>query len=104
MILTNGEKLLIWRHRHGHSQVRRAKLLATTPFIYGQMERDEKEVPMGVTPVGALAPHERCLIARHRAKMMQSTLAQELGVCRYWVVRMERGLEDCSRLREHWGV
>lgn len=41
---------------------------------------------------------------RTRAGKLQREVAEELGVSRLWVNRMEQGLADPSRLIEYWEV
>lgn len=68
--------------------------------MYGKWERDVVEGP--TTRVGRLRPHERCLLYRRRCGRYQFEVANDLGFCRLWINRMERGDAPCDDLIWYW--
>jgi transcriptional regulator with XRE-family HTH domain len=52
--------------------------------------------------VGTLKAHERCFIMRRRCNKTQQEVAADMGICRYWLNRMELGETDCTDLACYW--
>ncbi len=99
--LSCGERLIIDRRRRKETQAVAAKRLYTTPFIYGQWERDEDEGP-SIRSVRPLRMHEKCLLYRRRNGMSQDQVAREADRSRWWLNQMERGLVPCKELLTYW--
>lgn len=100
-----GERLLILRNREQLSQRAMAKRHHCTLTYYSKIERElepGRDVFPAPPPVGRLAQHERCLLMRRRSRRTQLDVATALGRCRYWIVRVEAGLEDCTELANYW--
>lgn len=105
--LLPGEQLLIARRRRALSQKRAAELCGVQLSMFKEMESSSQPVQFGLKPlqsggIGKLAPHERCMLHRRRAKLSQQEVAELLGCCRHWVVLMERGKAPCEELIKHW--
>jgi DNA-binding XRE family transcriptional regulator len=108
--LTPSERLILARRRMGFNQQEMAALLGIAPFTYGRMERGE--VPLDYDKIDqhklpleeALSPSEKAHFYRLRSDptVGQSKIAEDLGVSRIWVNRMERGLVSADRLVQYW--
>ena len=101
--LTAGERLRIRRRRLGETQRQAADRHGVSLARYSLWERDLWPAT-GIPKVslGRLEPHERCLLYRLRAGTPQWKIAEDLGRCRYWVNKMERGEEPCDELIAYW--
>lgn len=103
--LTTGERLFIERKRLGMSQANMAACHGVPHGVYGRWERDQKaNRPAPVVKVGRLKKHEQCMLERVRIGWSQAEVAKKLGLCVYWVGRMERGEINCDRLAALLGV
>jgi DNA-binding XRE family transcriptional regulator len=101
--LTYGERLLLDRRRRGESQAAAAQRLGASYHIYSGAELDRWEIEGVQAPaLGKLDAHERCVLYRRRAECTQAEVAKELGVCRWWLNQMERGLQPCQALLDYW--
>lgn len=100
--LTAGERLLIRRKRENWSQAQAAAFYGVTFSTYARWERDERGDPPQLNIGVLLKPHERCLLHRRRAGLEQAPVAQELGVSRFWLNKMERGKIPCELLLAYW--
>ncbi|QDP61575.1 MAG: hypothetical protein Tp138OMZ00d2C19078261_36 [Prokaryotic dsDNA virus sp.] len=90
--LSNSEKLLIARRRSNFTQEAMAAIYGVSRNVYGEMERGQREVKdYREGNVEPLKDHEKLLIARRRAELKQEDIAEEIGVTRYWLNRMELG-------------
>ena len=58
----------------------------------------------GGPAVGALEVHEQCFLLRRRAGETAAEVAEEMGVSRYWLSRMERGTAPVETLAIYWGI
>lgn len=100
--LTGGERLQIYRRRRGWTQARMAReAYRIAPGYYVRMENGQVEISVK-TPMKFLRTCEQCYVARRRSGMSQEELARQLGVCRWHVVKMERGLAPCDALTDFW--
>lgn len=110
--MTRSESLLIWRRRKEWTQFQAAKELKMPVDRYRDFENDRKnvkdnwqEIPTNQElAIGELKPFEVCLLLRKRAGLLQREVAAAIGVTRLWVIRMEEGKENASRLRDYWEV
>jgi hypothetical protein len=103
IVLTDGERLLLWRRRMDWNQTQAAQHYGTSNFFYCLAENDRPKNGFEYRPVNiTLRPHEKCLIYRKRAKKLQSEIAAELGLCRTWLQWMEMGKVPCTKLLEWW--
>ena len=101
---TKGESLLIWRRRSGFDQIEAAREMSVNADLYREWENDKRTHDQPRKSLGVLKDHEVCLLLRRRNGMKQKQLAEELGVTRLWVIRMEAGEVPCDRLTRYWGV
>ena len=101
-LLTRGERLLIQRRRLGERQSEAALRHGVSSSMYGKWERDVTEGPAMVMMIWRLEAHERCLLYRRRCGKGQAEVAKDLGRCRLWINRMERGDAPCSELLGYW--
>ncbi len=99
--LSCGERLITDRRRRKETQTVAAKRLGTSSFIYGRWERDDEGGP-SIRSVRPLRMHEQCLLYRRRAGTSQGGVARQLGRSRWWINKMERGLEPCEELLSYW--
>lgn len=99
--LTVGETLLLARRRKGLGQRRMSRAFKITYDLYSRWERDL--VPGAPRQLlWGLQPHEVCLIRRRRAGLTQQAVADKLGLCRFWINRMEQGTAPVRDLAEFW--
>jgi len=99
--LTRGERLTIDRRRRGERQRAAAARLEVPLSRYSRWERDLDASAPSVR-VGTLKAHERCFIMRRRCNKTQQEVAADMGICRYWLNRMELGETDCTDLACYW--
>lgn len=101
--LTKGEKLQVMRRRDGLTMPEAAAEFGVGLAKYRAWERDERDdVPN--TPLGKLDPIEAAYVYRRRSDMNFTETADEIGVSRWWLRRMERGDAPPDRLLEYWGI
>lgn len=102
--LTEGERLVVWRARQGHSQDEAAYVKGVSRKTYGEWERDARPIPRlkKASRIRRLETHERCMLYRRRAGRTQGEVAAELGRSRYWIGQMELGAQDCDELLWYW--
>ena len=105
--LTIGERLLLRRKQLGETQAQAATRYKVSTKEYRLWERrDEGSAPTPQYPMirhlSGLDPHERCLIHRRRARLTQAQVAELMGLCRWWVNQMERGVAPCDELVHYW--
>lgn len=87
------------------NQTQRAEALGLTLSSYSLLERGHERAPKAPTPdLGAILPHERCLIYRRRAGKTPAEVggSEEMGYCRFTIHQMERGEHDCTDLLAYW--
>lgn len=99
--LTGSEKLVLWRRRNGLNQTQAARKLKTSLNQLALWETGGEKVPK-VGALGKLTPGEQCFILRRRSGKQQKDIAAELGICRYWLMRMEQGLANADALVKYW--
>ena len=102
--LTRGEKLLLVRRRAGKTQVHEARANGVSLHEYRAWEKDSGVYDIPQVGIGKVASHEVCFLARHRAGMTVASVAEEVGVCRWWCSQMERGTVCADRLLAYWNV
>lgn len=102
--LTDHEKLLLWRKRMNFTQLEASEVMGVSHWIYSESERGNQNIKFNVPWVRrkALEKHERCLIYRLRAVKSQQQVADDLGVSKVWIGRMEKGYEPCNTLLDYW--
>lgn len=98
--LTQGERFLIARRRHGWSQREHAAFLGVTLYRYRAWEGDAEKAPS--MPLGRLQPHEECFVRRRRAGIPLQAMADRLGVSRFWLAQMESGRAPVGALEAWW--
>jgi|TARA_Y100000310_G_scaffold160698_2_gene160488 DNA-binding XRE family transcriptional regulator len=79
--------------------------------MFTQWEDGSRKPPMTLRSLGIadrrvrlLKPHEKCAVARWRSGKTQATVADAVGVSRYWIQLMEAGTKPCERLTEYWAA
>ena len=92
------------RRRLGWSQEAAAHHYLVPVLTYSKWERGQIDCPKKVAPLKNLKPHERAIIYRRRAGLRQADIAASLGCSRYWVHRMETGIENADNLILYWEV
>jgi DNA-binding XRE family transcriptional regulator len=97
---SSAETLYIDRIRRGETQRQAARRLKVSLALYGAMELGKTEARR--VPIGKLTANERCVLQRKRVGSTQLQVAQDLGVCRWWVNQMESGRQDCTALSSYW--
>ena len=102
--LSPGQRLVIARRRLGETQAEAALRLGLPESAYCCAELDQSCVwDIPVPTLGRLRPHEKCLFERLRyGRQSQQAVANAVGVSRYWLGQMERGLANCDRLVQYW--
>lgn len=103
---TAGELLLLDRRRRGYNQVEAAAMYGVRPDRYRDWEADRRttDQPKPRSRVGRLTLREQCFLLRRRAGKTQRELAEEIGLTRVWVHKMEEGSAPVARLCQFWGV
>lgn len=104
--LTLGEALLVKRLREGTTQKEMAAKLGQDYGVYRSRERGERgEHNESRRPqLGQVHVREVCMVLRKRSKKTQQEIANQIGVSRVWVHRMERGLAPVRVLADFWGL
>lgn len=100
--LTNAEKLILWRRRNGLNQTQAARKLKTSLNQLALWEAGKEKAPKAPEPISRLESGEQCFILRRRSGKQQKDIAKSLGVCRYWLMRMEQGLANADSLVKYW--
>lgn len=100
--LTRGSKLWLERRRRKENQTQAAKRHKVKVLEYRAWEQDKLKGP--VVKVGKLLPYEQCALRRREEEFTIAELADEVGCCRYWVHRMERGEVDPQPLLDYWAA
>jgi len=105
--LSAAEQLFIYRRRKGLTQAKMSRKCHVSRVTYSSWELGTKEIvslPVWMPKVYSdkLEDFEKCAILRRRACLEQEEIANELGVCRYWVNKMELAKEPCEILTEYW--
>lgn len=111
MKLTAAETFFMDRNRRRLTQAEQAQRIGLSPGAYRALEQGREKPDQRVRALiddimggRTLEPHERVLLRRRRAGKLQREVASEIGCCRWWVVRMEKGLEDPTPLLKYWGM
>lgn len=102
--LTRGEKLALDRRRRKQTMGEAAKRLKVSVATYREWENDEEDVekkPPNVK-LGKIQDYEQCWLLRRREGTLLIELADELGVCRWWLTQMESGRAPIDRLMDYW--
>lgn len=97
--LSVGERLFLRRRRLGWSQREAARHMKVSRTKYGRYERDQEECPVGADPIEYLTDNEQATILRRREGLTQKDVADEIGMSRYWVSKMETGGADAERIK-----
>lgn len=98
--LTPSERILLHRRRRAESQHDAAADYGVTLYRYRQWESGEEKPPS--IALGKVLPHEVCFLRRRRAGISLKDLADRLGVCRWWLCKMEYGNANADRLVAYW--
>jgi DNA-binding XRE family transcriptional regulator len=104
--LTAGERLYIYRRRCEYTQAEMAEEHGISCKTYRDWETGVKSPPKDVkSPIGNLKNHEVATTLRRRKGINQPDLAEEIGVCTWWLCQMETGRAPMSdALIEYWGL
>ena len=106
--LTIGESMLLKRRRLGLNQTDMAKLLGTTRQKLSLIELDKLEIQSPnnyksiISKTEIRDDNEYCVICRHRYNMTQGELAKEMKLSRQTINMMEKGINNCSSLKDFW--
>lgn len=100
--LTRGQRLLVDRRRRGETQRVAAARHEVSLYSYRRWELDAEDSDAPTVAIGSLKPHERCHLLRIRRGTSVQDLAADLGVSRWWLIQMEQGKVDATRLVVYW--
>ena len=107
--LSPSERLLIDRRRRKETQAKAARRHGVSQSRYSRWERG-LDHPGSLEGRNIWSPktdfrlrdHERCLLFRRRAGVIQAMVAEALGRCKMWVRQMERGEVSSDELLRYW--
>jgi len=102
IVLSEGERALIYRRRMGFSQKQMAALSGVKRRRYSEMEVNGSNTLAVVASVEPLKPHELCLLWRRRSGWTQQACADLMGITRYWYNLMENGKVPSDKLEAFW--
>lgn len=104
--LTFGEKLKLDRRRRGESQKDAAARWGMTLYAYRLAETGPEIASHKVIKPGIrrVHPYESCYLLRVRAGISVQKMAKRLDVSEWWLIQMEHGREDSTKLVEHWAA
>ena len=92
--------------REGLGQRAAADSYGVGLYTYRNWEADDftscQTVPEKEPAIGHLTEAESYMILRKRSGIKVSELADKIGVSRFWIHQMERGIAPIDRLREFW--
>jgi len=107
--LSQPERILLQRRRHGLTQAQAADRFKIPRHIYARIENGKPVVTRKLENLVewmkgpfVAQDHERCLIMRERCGKTQDEVAADLKCSRYWLNRMETGKEPCDTLLWYW--
>lgn len=103
--LLKHEFALLYRLRTGLTQEEFAKKLNISLDRLKKIEAGTGHVDLRKIKFpldGKITPQEMCVVRRRRSGLKQSELAEKLGVSRYWLIKMEQGEADVSKLYKFW--
>lgn len=103
--LTKGEKFFLNRKREGSTQHDAAKAEGVPVVVVRGWERNSNEFTdlIPAVALGMLQLHEKFMILRRRRGTSLKDFADELGMSRAWVIKMERGDAPQHLLNAYWG-
>jgi len=103
MRITRAEHLYLQRRRMGLTQAQMATRLEMKRWEYQTYEAGQTEIPARHVSSN-LKPGllEQFILKRRRRGWTQEDLAEELGVSRIWVNKMEGGSASPQRLVDFW--
>lgn len=100
--LSQGERLKLYRRREGLTQDDMAEQLDMTLYAYRRVEDEVVVFNDFRPPLGALAQREQCYVLRLRRGWSLADAAENMGISRWWLRRMERGDAPVNRLWNFW--
>lgn len=100
---TLAERLLLWRRRKQWTQLEASTYFGLTVHTYKLIEYGKIDCPT-IEPGKQyqLKPYERCVIYRKRSGKLQKDIAKEMGICEFWLRKMEQGTVSCDKLLWWW--
>jgi hypothetical protein len=108
--LTTSERFIVDRWRRNEDQAQAAHRLGKHTARYHKWERmdftglafpEAEEVAKGIV-IGPLTKIEACKLARRREGADQADVAKAMGIPRYHVINMERGVQPIDELYAFW--
>ena len=102
IVLSEGERALIYRRRMGFNQKQMAAISGVKRRRYGEMETRGSNTLAIVAIVEPITGAERCLILRRRSGWTQQACADLMGITRYWYNLMENGRAPSTKLEAFW--
>lgn len=102
--LTMGEKLYVYRKRLGLNQSRMGRYLYVGITLYNKAELDRclLQLTKPIPDLGELTESEELKILRRRRGLTHKDLSKSLNCSRVWILAMENGLADSTKLREFY--
>jgi DNA-binding XRE family transcriptional regulator len=108
LLLTERERVYLWRRRRGLRQEDLAKRVGIHPDTLGERERglDGKIGGRFAAYAAGLKPEpwETAVVMRRRKGLSQTVLAKKLGVTKPTIIAWEQGRWEWTRLAEYWGI
>jgi DNA-binding XRE family transcriptional regulator len=103
--LTANEQLFLYRRRLGLTQKEMAAKYNLSVKTYQRQEAGRQPTELKVEApikVKDLKHAERCVLYRRRCEKTQREVAEEMGMCRYYVNQMELGNFPPDTLLWYW--
>ena len=103
--LIEREYLLIYRCRLGYSQAKMAKAYGIHRATYSLIECGARvfiRAFLDIPVIKELTVNEKCLILRRRLGKTQAEIGEIIGLSRFSVNQMERGIVKATKLIEYW--
>lgn len=108
LLLTDRERVYLWRRRNGLRQEDLAKRSGIHPDTLGERERGASGriggVPLAVKKRLKPKPWELAVIMRRRKGWSQPELAKRLGVTKPTIIAWEKGRWGWTRLADYWAI
>lgn len=98
--LSGTENILIHRRRINQTVAEAAESLDLSKSTY---KRYFNQGRLPTYNLGYVSFLEICFLARHYLGLTQKQCAKELGISRFWFVKMEIGIKNPTKLYEFWG-
>jgi len=103
--LTDGERMRVARLRRNLTQGAYALRMGVSQSVVSRWEADELDIPKHIIKeqkrLGTISGAERAMIMRRRMGINIKDMAQDFGMSRYHIIKMESGRANAARYLEH---